>query len=144
MSGKIEEQLSAFLDDELTPGELELLLRQMDRNPEYQSIMARYSMAGDCVRGDMPNMAALNVNRRVHDAIREDRCHASSGPVSRHWPRIRQGLAGAGIAAAVAVVALLGLQAHRVDGPSPAAVVSTQTGSGAGTPPDEFSYIVTV
>lgn len=109
MTGKIEEQLSAFLDGELDGRELEMLLHQLDKSPEHRATMARYSLAGDSLRHDELIPGALGLGERVREAIRTEPGHSGRTPLLRGWSTAKQGLFGTGIAATVAVIALLGL-----------------------------------
>ncbi len=144
MSGKIEEQLSAFLDGELDARELELLLHQMDRSPDHRATMARYSLAGDGVRQDELIPAALGLGERVREAIRTETAYSGRGPLLRHWSTAKQGLVGTGIAATVAVVALLGLGEVNQDSQLSDLSAAVSPASGSSTQENNFSYIVPV
>ena len=50
MSDRLNEQLSALLDGELSAGEAELLLRRLDRDAELRGTLSRYTLIGDAVR----------------------------------------------------------------------------------------------
>ena len=53
MSGKIEDQISAFTDDELSAEECEFLVRRLERDPESREKVLRYAAIGSAIRGDM-------------------------------------------------------------------------------------------
>jgi negative regulator of sigma E activity len=105
MSEILEQQLSAFLDGELPPEELHLLLARLDRDPAQRATLARYAMIGECVRSGTPSAAALDVAERVRGALL-----AETGAAAKPRRRPRSGwgvwLAG-GAAAAVALLAVL-------------------------------------
>ena len=50
MSDRLNEQLSALLDGELSAGEAELLLRRLDRDAELRGTLSRYTLIGDALR----------------------------------------------------------------------------------------------
>lgn len=104
MSERIEEQLSALLDDELPAGEEELLLRRLEKEPAYRAVMARYSLIGECLRGSDTGGMALALNEKLRTAIdAEDTHHLSVVRPSRR----RFGVAGAAIAASVVALAVI-------------------------------------
>jgi negative regulator of sigma E activity len=104
MSQPVEEQLSAFLDGELPSEELDLLLARLDREPAKRATLARYAMAGECIRSGSASVSALEVAERVRAALLAEQ--------ERPFERIRarpaawRGWAAGGVAAAAAVVAL--------------------------------------
>lgn len=112
MSRAIEEQLSAFLDDELPPEETDLLLRRLDRDPALRETLARYSMVSGILAGRGAQQLPTAFGDRIASALDGEAAHAGAGikPARGVWLR---GIAAAGIAAAVAVVAVLSLN----DGP---------------------------
>lgn len=103
----IREQLSAWLDDELPDGQIELLAARMLRAPEHQARLARYSLIGSAMRGaqspgQIPGpgveLAALSVSSRVRTAL---------GTTGESIPAPgRRRLLPYGLAAAVALLAV--------------------------------------
>ena len=73
MSEQISEQISALLDGELPEAELSLLLRQIERQPSVLEQAYRVQQAHICSQGDAPLglTDSLNFSNRVHAAIRE-------------------------------------------------------------------------
>ncbi len=72
----IDEQLSAWLDDELPKEELELLVARLAESTELKARLARYSLIGSSVRrGQAGNvsteLAALRLGGRVRAALEE-------------------------------------------------------------------------
>ncbi len=142
MTGKIEEQLSAFLDGELDGRELEMLLHQLDKSPGHRATMARYSLAGDGLRHDELIPAALGLGERVREAIRTEPGYSGRASMLRNWSVAKQGLFGTGIAATVAVIALLGFgELNRSPLVNDRAAVA-ELGGGVSTQQNDFSYIV--
>jgi sigma-E factor negative regulatory protein RseA len=126
MNDPIKEQLSAFLDGELPPAETELLLRRFDRDAAaLESRCGRYRLIGDALRGVGGRVPSDGFAARVHLAVAAETIAPSGrrevARATRAWLRP---VAGMGIAAGVAAVAILGL---RVDGPGESATSIAQT-----------------
>jgi len=116
MSDEIREQLSALIDDELSDLERPLLLGRLQRDIELRECLGRYQLIGEVLRGD-GNIAALHVARGVREAVEGEAVMASppAQPAQRsasHW----KPLAGVGVAASVALLALLGITTLRDSG----------------------------
>ena len=103
-----EEQLSAFIDDELDPGQSELLVRQLAGDAGLRRTAMRYSLAGDVMRGELADGDPRELADRVSRAVGEESSVSAAPPGGRPtgWTRP---LAGAAVAATVAVVAILSL-----------------------------------
>lgn len=114
MGQKIEEQLSALLDAELALEEEELLLRRLAREPEYRAVLGRYSLIGELLRDARADPAALQIGERIRTEITAEIAHTGSvgwhagraSGWSKRWRGMGRGLFGAGIAAAVAAIAV--------------------------------------
>ncbi len=109
----IEEQLSAFLDGELSAHELQLLVRRLERNEEHRATLARYSSIGGMLRNEQSQQYPANqLYAKVMAAVASDSDVAVAAPVSGTDPeRSRSTWFKPAIAAAVsafAVAALLG------------------------------------
>lgn len=73
-SGKVREQLSAWLDDELPAAEMELLSARLQQSAEDRALVARYGLIGSCIRGRQPRspasgLIALQLSERVGMAL---------------------------------------------------------------------------
>jgi negative regulator of sigma E activity len=71
---RVDEQLSAWLDDELPVGELELLARRLAQGPELRARVARYALIGSCLRGSPAaslagELSLLRLGDRVRAAV---------------------------------------------------------------------------
>ena len=130
MTDRIKEQLSAFLDGELPDTESALLLKRLERDLDLRGALSRYSLIGAVLRSDGDMAAARQVAAQVSAAIARE-------PLRRPVPaRLVRPLAGLGIAAAVAGLAVVLLQqwtvlavpepalAARVPAVAPAAAVA--------------------
>ena len=110
MTGKIQDQISAFNDDELSQDECEFLVRRLERDPESREKVLRYAVIGAALRGELlgPDPDVLrNRLRQALDGVSlvPRRTIDSPGLAAR---MIRPAL-GAGIAASVAALGLLAL-----------------------------------
>jgi len=113
MSDEIREQLSALIDDELSDLERPLLLGRLQRDVELRECLGRYQLIGEVLRGD-GNIAVLNVARRVREVVeREAVIEPLPGRPAQRSARHWKPLAGVGVAASVALLALLGITTLR-------------------------------
>jgi len=113
MSEQIREQVSAFLDGELPNSETELLLKRLARDGELRESFGRYALIGEALRGPGPLMAkgfAVRVNFAIDGEPLPASGHGSQVRAPRWW----RPLAGAAVAAGVAVVAVVALQQRAV------------------------------
>lgn len=116
MSEQIHDQVSAFVDDELSAEECAFLVRRLERDPEARNKVARYSVIGAALRGELlqPDPAALQnrVNESLSGATMQPKAPAvaaaQSAPRSARWASPAFGL---GIASTVAVGALFMIRA---------------------------------
>lgn len=113
----IEEQLSAFLDGELSADELQLLVRRIERDDEYRATLARYARIGGLLRNDrlqhLPDQLRSNLIVELEDAGGEKAAQATpEQSVSKaSWFK-------PSIAAAVSALALATLLTTFYAGPS--------------------------
>jgi negative regulator of sigma E activity len=111
MSEQIREQISAFLDGELPSAESELLLKRMVRDAALRDSFGRYALIGEAMRGMKHVPLRGNFTGAINGVIDGEPATAvaialaAAGP--RRWWRP---LAGAAIAASVALVAIVALQ----------------------------------
>ncbi len=142
MSEQFQEQISAFSDDELSAEECTFLVRRLERDPEFRDRVLRYSMIGAAMRGELLDPDPDLLRRRVReelDGIPSTGRERASPVASR---RLIRPAAGFGIAAAVALAALLVLSMVNgpIDGGDPSELMA---GAGGNPVPEEFvSYIV--
>jgi|SRR5690606_5745754 len=134
MSEQIHDQVSAFIDDELSAEESAFLVRRFERDPESRNKLVRYSLIGSALRGELLQPNPDMLRKRVHDALHGAptalKPAAASAPPPRaaanaHWTSPTVGL---GLAAGVAVAALFTFRAiNETDGAAaaPASVLST-------------------
>jgi sigma-E factor negative regulatory protein RseA len=132
MSEQIREQVSAFLDGELPNTETELLLKRLTRDSELRESFGRYALIGEALRGTSAGALTRSFASRVNRAIDGEPIPTAAQPQSAKSPRWWRPLAGVGVAAGVAAIAIVALQ-QRAGSPNiaqlqPAAVVKVAPG----------------
>jgi len=145
MTDALNEQLSACLDGELPPAELDLLLKRLERDPELRQTLGRYTAVGEAMRQAKPAIASRSFADKVMGAVDQEPA------VARRRVRIPPVLlrslrpvAGIAVAATVAAVAIFSVQQAGVaPGPVVASEPSTAPTALVAQSDDEAaSYIV--
>ena len=133
MNEELDSQLSAMFDNELPAAECELLARRLSRDADLKARWGRYAVVGAVIRAERGVALDGTMAGRVSAALSSepalslDAAQASRGGSGLSW---WQPLAGAGLAAGVAVVSILWLRSQALPGGSHAAVpvlVATRT-----------------
>ena len=110
MTEQIQDQISAFADDELSVEECEFLVRRMERDPGFRQKALSYATIGAALRGEIfasdPNVLRRRVQKELGVVPVPVRHGLGQAVVPRGFARSALGF---GIAATVAVVALLTL-----------------------------------
>lgn len=146
MSEHVNEQLSALADDELPGEEMPLLMRRLGRDPELVNRLGRYYTTRAAVHGDLGPAAdgvfaervaaALDAEPALDPAEAESVVPAASTTHRRRVLRFARPVAGATIAASVAVLAVglwpSGPWEHG-NGPAATAVTTGAPSTGAGS-----------
>ena len=118
MTEHIKEQISVFIDDELSHEECEFFVRRLQRDDESRSQYLRYQVIGAAIRGEhiFPHHADLRA--RLQLALDEPERNTTTKLPGKTGFGLRLA-AGAGIAASVAAVAILGLRFGGLGDPLP-------------------------
>jgi sigma-E factor negative regulatory protein RseA len=126
MTDAVNEQLSTCLDGELSAAELDLLLKRLERDPELRDALGRYTVIGEALRNTRPVVASRSFADKVMAALEQE--PAQKAAVARRGARISpvlsrslRPLAGIGIAATVAALAIFSVQRAGVQAPGPIA-----------------------
>lgn len=142
MNEAIRMQISAFVDGELPENEAELLLRRLSQDADLRDQVAEYLSIGRAMRGEAGFAGASELRERVLAEIDErEPLHASVADTAS--PRsIWKPLGGAAVAAAVALLAIVGFQQSNVDSGDPEAllandIVNTVEGESYTVPPSD-------
>jgi sigma-E factor negative regulatory protein RseA len=111
MSDQFHEQISEFVDDEMSADESEFFVRRLQRDEQARHRYLRYQLIGAAVRGEYRHPGATDLGRRLEQAIERDEAE-----VGQSGPRWRRLASGTGIAASVALAVIFGFV---VLGPEP-------------------------
>ncbi len=133
MSDQIREQVSAFLDGELPASETELLLKRLTRDAELRESFGRYALIGEACRGAKNAHLTRGLCARVNRAINGEAAAAPAPALAQPALRWWRPMAGATVAAGVAVVAVFALQ-QRANTPTLAALPPTDNAVSALAP----------
>jgi len=122
MTDQINDQISAFIDNELSADESALLVRRFERDPEARARAMRYTLIGASLRGELLEPHPSVLRQRVAAALSGA---TPSAPRARErWTdRAVRPLLGVGIAATVAVVAIGALRSVNETSLSPGGVL---------------------
>lgn len=126
MTDPVKEQLSACLDGELPEGELGLLLKQLQRDPQLRQAMGSYSLIGEAMRGPGAVRASSGFADRIAAAIAEEPVANTPARKVTTVPRWVRPAAGFAVAAGVAAVAVVSLQPATVETQQVAATQSVE------------------
>ena len=119
MSDMIKEQLSAFIDDELSPSEAELLSRRFEGDPDLIACASRYHLIGSALRRE--RVVKSGFSESLATRIGAEPVLEAARASTTERPVVRAAI-GVGIAASVALVAIAGLRSQVPDaGEGPAA-----------------------
>lgn len=107
MTERINDQISAFIDNELSADESALLVRRFERDAEARARAMRYTLIGASLRGELLEPHPSILRQRIQAALSGNAVAPTSAPkraaASERWARP---LLGVGIAATVAIVAI--------------------------------------
>jgi sigma-E factor negative regulatory protein RseA len=110
MTEPVNEQLSACLDGELPSAELDLLLKRLERNPELREALGRYTVIGETLRHSKPVVASRSFADKVMAAVDQEPAARRAARISPVTLRRLRPVAGIGIAATVAAIAIFSVQ----------------------------------
>ena len=109
MTDALNEQLSACLDGELPPAELDLLLKRVGRDADLRAAIGRYSLIGEALRAERPAVASRDFASNVMAALaKEPAIRRSKIPAAA--VRYLRPAGGMAIAAGVAAIAVFAVQ----------------------------------
>lgn len=113
MAEKIHEQVSALMDDECAPEEVELAVRRLERDVALQECWQRYHLISDVIKGSAPKVIDQGFTERMRAMLDQEPPHQeriSSVPRGRAAPAWRKPAIGFALAASVAAVTVLTLR----------------------------------
>jgi len=110
MNDAIRMQISAFVDGELPDNEADLLLRRMGQDADLRHKVAEYLAIGRALRGETSVPGVDRIHERVSAEIDDKPVDEVVAIAGSPPTRAVRPLAGAAVAAAVALLAIFGLQ----------------------------------
>jgi sigma-E factor negative regulatory protein RseA len=105
MTEQINDQISAFIDNELSADESSLLVRRFERDTEARARAMRYTLIGASLRGELLEPHPSILRQRIAAAL-SGNVAPSQPRRARPAERWARPLLGVGIAATVAIVAI--------------------------------------
>lgn len=111
MTEHIQDQLSAFIDDELSDEESAFLVRRLERDGTARGQLQRYALIGAALRGELLQPHPWVLQNRIDAALDGTPATAAPLPIvraarQRGWRTVSRPLLGAGIAATAAIAAI--------------------------------------
>ena len=106
MTDQISDQISAFIDNELSADESALLVRRFERDGEARARAMRYTLIGASLRGELLEPHPSVLRQRIAAALSGTTAPSVPRARERWTDRWARPLLGVGIAATVAVVAI--------------------------------------
>jgi len=107
-----QERISALTDEEASEFEVRRLLAELAGDAETRDRWARYYLMGDAMRGELPAAVDPQFRARIMGRIERESPLRASRPSQLLKPA-----AGFGLAAAVAVAAIVGIRSMDETGP---------------------------
>ena len=104
MSDKMQESLSALLDDEANEMELQRLVSRLGDDPALRQTWVRYNLVRAALSGQHPAHPGLDISARVRESITSTPARPALGQ------RLLQPLANLAVAASVTAVVVFGGQ----------------------------------
>ena len=110
----VHDQISAFLDDELSDEETAFLVRRFERDTEARDQLRRYTAIGCALRGELttadPDVLRRRIASALHGAAPQQQAAARLASPQPWRSRLVRPFVGVGIAAAVAIAAVIALR----------------------------------
>jgi negative regulator of sigma E activity len=145
MTEQINDQISAFIDDELSADESAMLVRRFERDPDARAQALRFTLIGSALRGELLEPHPAVLRQRIAAALAGVPPAAARAP-ARWSMRVARPLLGFGIAATVAIAAIGLLRSMNDAEPTPnrtaAATVPAPAPLQARDAVDAPSYVV--
>jgi len=126
MTDQISDQISAFIDNELSAEESALLVRRFERDGDARARAMRYTLIGASLRGELLEPHPSVLRQRISVALSGAPVPSAPRARERWTDRWARPMLGVGIAATVAVVAvgtLRSLNEASITTPIPATAV---------------------
>jgi len=107
MTDQINDQISAFIDNELSADESALLVRRFERDGDARARAMRYTLIGASLRGELLEPHPSVLRQRISSALSGTTAPVAAPKARDRWTdRWARPMLGVAIAATVAVVAI--------------------------------------
>jgi sigma-E factor negative regulatory protein RseA len=142
MTDQINDQISAFIDNELPADESALLVRRFERDAEARARAMRYTLIGSALRGELLEPHPSVLRQRVAAALSGAPPVAHPRARERWSTRLVRPALGVGIAATVAVAAIGLLRSMNEPSYVPGVLATRAVPVAADDTAEEASYVV--
>ena len=118
MTDKIQEQISALVDDEIHDTELKTVITELTKNKASAECWQRYNLISDALRNNLPDAVEPDLARRVQLALENEPTVLAPQRMripAKMLPALKQ-VGGMAVAASVAVVMVVSLQNDQQSG----------------------------
>ena len=112
MSEHFDEQISEFIDDEMSPEQCEFFVRRLQKDDSARARYMRYQLIGAAIRGEHIQHNASELRRRLEAALATDN---PASPAATQSIAGNQLVASAGIAAGFVLFAAIGWGVSMLD-----------------------------
>ncbi len=112
MTDRIQEQISALVDDEIRNAELKIVIAELTKNPESAERWLRYNLISDALRNNLPDAIEPELAHRIQLALESEPTVLAPQRMripEKIAPALKQ-VGGMAVAASVAVVMVISLQ----------------------------------
>jgi len=110
MNEKIDEQLSALIDDELTSHEVNEVLDVLAKDNELRNRWERYHLIRDVMHNDLQSDIQHGLSDRVHEALQSEPTMLAPSRKVVSFPPFMKQVTSFAVAASITAVAILGVQ----------------------------------
>lgn len=104
------EKLSAMMDGELIGRDRDIVIDQIESDPETRACWQRYHMIGDTLRSTMPGTVSPDLAVRLNQMLANEPTILAPKSGLQSYKNFIKPLAGMAIAASITAVAVLGIQ----------------------------------
>lgn len=121
MNEKIDEQLSALIDDELTDHEVNEVFNVLSKDDELRSRWERYHLIRDVMHNDLQSDIQHGLSERVHEALQSEPTILAPSRKGVSFPPFMKQVTSFAVAASITAVAIFGVQSvtHQNVGTAP-------------------------
>ncbi|UTA46290.1 sigma-E factor negative regulatory protein [Simiduia sp. 21SJ11W-1] len=134
---KLQESLSALMDNEASELELHRLLKAAESDPCLRDAWQNYHLAAGAMRGDTPGVVPVDLSLQISAAIADEPAHSVGKPQSAIG-KIWSAAGRMAVAASVAGAVVIGAQQYLATQAPMVAKAPETVGGAAGVVPDGF------